>query len=153
MQQQENEYSSWDFSWSPDMMLEIKLADPESFLKIKETLTRIGIPSKKDPVLYQTCHILHKKGKYYIMNFLELFALDGKDTTMDYEDIARRNTIASLLEQWKLCVVVGNDQYKSQRVPISSLKIIPYAEKNNWKLMPKYTLGKYAKSMRVAQTS
>ena len=153
MQQQENEYSSWDFSWSPDMMLEIKLADPESFLKIKETLTRIGIPSNKYTVSYQTCHILHKKGKYYIMNFLELFALDGKDTTMDYEDIARRNTIASLLEQWKLCVVVGNDQYKSQRVPISSLKIIPYAEKNNWKLMPKYTLGKYAKSMRVAQTS
>jgi hypothetical protein len=101
-----NDYQAWDFKWSPDLMLEVQLPDPDSFLKIRETLTRIGISSKKDQTLYQTCHILHKKGKYYIVSFLELFALDGKDTSLGYEDVARRNTIASLIEQWGMCSVV-----------------------------------------------
>ncbi len=105
---EENEKLDWDFKWSPDVMLEIALKDPDSFLKIRETLTRIGISSKKDNTLYQTCHILHKKGKYYIVSFLELFALDGKETTLGYDDIARRNTIASLIEQWGLCDVQSN---------------------------------------------
>jgi hypothetical protein len=113
-----NKDDAWNFTWSPDLMLEVNLPDPDSFLKIRETLTRIGISSKKEQTLYQTCHILHKKGKYYIVSFLELFALDGKDTTLTYDDIARRNTIASLVEQWGMCSVVHTEMYKSARVPV-----------------------------------
>lgn len=133
----------WNFKWSPEIMLEIEIPEPDQFLKIRETLTRIGIPSKKDQVLHQTCHILHKKGKYYIVSFLELFALDGKNTTLGYEDVARRNTIASLLEQWGMCRVISTQMYISARVPVSTIKIIPHGDKDKWQLVPKYNLGKY----------
>lgn len=131
------------FTWSPQIMLEVVLPDPDSFLKIRETLTRIGIQSKRDNTLFQTCHILHKKGKYYIVNFLELFALDGKETTLDYEDVGRRNTIANLLESWGLCTVVKTDMYMNNRVSTNSIKIVPYAEKQKWQLIAKYTVGKF----------
>lgn len=134
-----------DFQWTPDMMLEVQLSDPESFLKIRETLTRIGISSKKDNTIYQTCHILHKKGKYYIVSFLELFALDGKDTTLTFEDIGRRNTIASLIEQWGLCTVVADFSFENNRAPMSGIKIVPHSEKSKWNLVPKYTIGKFAR--------
>lgn len=138
-----NDIDVWNFTWQPDLMLEVSLPDPDSFLKIRETLTRIGISSKKDQTLFQTCHILHKKGKYYIVSFLELFALDGKETTLGYEDVARRNTIASLIEQWGMCQVVKTAMYENARVPVSSIKIIPHGEKKNWNLVPKYNLGKF----------
>ncbi len=133
----------WDFKWSPTIMLEVTLPDPDQFLKIRETLTRIGISSKRDNTLFQTCHILHKKGKYYIVNFLELFALDGKETTLGYEDIGRRNTIASLLESWGLCKVLQTPMYLNNRVSVNQIKIVPYAEKRNWQLIAKYTVGKF----------
>lgn len=132
----------WDFKWSPEVMLEIELKDPDSFLKIRETLTRIGVQSKRDQTLYQTCHILHKKGKYYICNFLELFALDGKHTTLGYDDIARRNTIASLIEQWGLCKVIATPAYMNARVPLSAIKIVQHKEKKDWNLVTKYKIGK-----------
>lgn len=143
MEQENNNDIFWNFKWSPDVMLEVILPNPDSFLKIRETLTRIGISSKKEQTLFQTCHILHKKGKYYIVSFLELFALDGKETTLGYEDIARRNTIASLIEQWGMCSVVSTSMYQNARVPVSSIKIIPYGDKKNWNLVPKYNLGKF----------
>lgn len=106
MEQNKNE-----FNWVPDDLLEVILPNPDAFLKIRETLTRIGIASNRDQTLFQTCHILHKKGKYYITNFLELFALDGRQTSISYEDMARRNSIASMLEQWGLCSVVSTPFY------------------------------------------
>lgn len=121
--------------------VEIRLLDDQNFLKIRETLTRIGIPSKKEKVLYQSCHILHKKGRFYIVHFKELFKLDGKDSSLDQTDIARRNTVAHLLQDWGLCVVV--DPAKAQPVEQNnSLSILTFSEKKNWKLVPKYNIGK-----------
>lgn len=127
------------YHWTESCLHEIILPDPDAFLKIKETLSRIGIASKKEKILCQTCHILHRRGRYYIMNFKELFALDGKPTNIEYNDIARRNTIANLLEQWGLCKVV---QKSDLILATNCIKIIPFAQKSQWTLTVKYTIGK-----------
>lgn len=121
--------------------VEILLGDPSNFLKIKETLTRIGIASKRDHTLYQTCHILHKQGRYWIMMFKELFALDGKTTDFTDEDRGRRNTIVNLLEEWKLLTVVDPTQIVEPVANISNIKIIAFKDKANWVLEPKYSIG------------
>lgn len=123
-------------------LVEVKLVDPENFLLVKETLTRIGVASKKDNTLYQSCHILHKQGKYYIMHFKELFLLDGKkNTDFTDNDKARRNTIANLLEEWDLIEVVDKERTKDPVVPVSNIKIISFKEKNNWQCLAKYSIG------------
>ena len=125
-----------------DELIEVKLIEPDDFLKVRETLSRIGIASYKDKTLYQSCHILHKKSKYYILHFKELFLLDGKKSDFTEDDKARRNTIANLLHEWELVDLVNEDKSKSPVVPISQIKIISHKEKNNWNLVQKYTIGK-----------
>jgi hypothetical protein len=125
-----------------DTFLEINLFNEEDFLKIKETLTRIGIASKKDNKLFQSCHILHKQGKYYIVHFKQLFSLDGKLTDFDIDDEARRNTIAILLEEWNLLKIVDKHMYEVNKAPISQIKILSHKEKKDWELVTKYTIGK-----------
>jgi hypothetical protein len=123
-------------------MLEVTLAEKDDFLKVRETLTRIGVASKKEKVLYQSCHILHKQGKYYIVHFKELFALDGKPTDITENDVARRNTIAILLEDWGLLKLVDKQRAEELKVNISQIKIIGHKEKDDWTLTPKYNIGK-----------
>jgi len=123
-------------------ILEVTLTEKDDFLKIRETLTRIGVASKKEKVLYQSCHILHKQGKYYIVHFKELFALDGKPTDITENDVARRNTIAVLLEDWGLLKLVDKQRAEELKVNISQIKIIGYREKDEWTLTPKYNIGK-----------
>jgi hypothetical protein len=123
-----------------DNMLEITIPEPDSFLKIKETLSRIGVASKKDNILYQSCHILHKQGRYYLVHFKELFALDGKESNISQDDIERRNAIAVLLQDWNLLKVIDTDKV-ANRASLSSIKILTYQEKSNWTLMPKYNIG------------
>ena len=127
-----------------EKMIEVTLREQEDFLKVRETLTRIGVASRKDKSLYQSCHILHKQGKYYIVHFKELFALDGKPTDFTEEDIGRRNTITNLLAEWNLVSIVeSNMNSTSQPVtPLSQIKIISHKEKNEWDLIAKYTIGK-----------
>jgi|TARA_R110001583_G_scaffold59311_2_gene176498 hypothetical protein len=122
-------------------LVEIKLFEAEDFLKIKETLTRIGVSSRKDKKLYQSCHILHKRGKYYIVHFKELFALDGLPTNIEENDIARRNTIANLLEDWELLEIVNQDQTEEPVASIAQIKIISHKQKGDWELCPKYHIG------------
>ena len=131
-------------SWSPEEMLEVRLNEPDDFLKVRETLSRIGVASRKDKTLFQSCHILHKQGKYYIVHFKELFALDGKDTNLSENDIARRNTITNLLTDWGLVDVVGTS--KIEAAPLSQIKVISFKEKNDWKLETKYNIGKKKES-------
>ena len=126
-------------SWSPDQMIEITLNEPDDFLKVRETLTRIGVASRKEKKLYQSCHILHKQGKYYIVHFKELFALDGKNTNLSENDIARRNTIVNLLDDWGLVEVLGKTEPSA---PLSQIKVISYKEKSDWTLETKYNIGK-----------
>ncbi len=121
--------------------LEIKLAEEEDFLKVKETLTRMGVASKRDKILYQSCHILHKQGRYYIVHFKELFALDGKPTDFTHEDCSRRNTIARLLEDWNLIKIINKDIIEDM-IPLSQVKIISFKEKEMWTLTSKYSVGK-----------
>jgi hypothetical protein len=121
---------------------EIKLPSPDNFLKIKETLTRIGIASKKDRTLYQSCHILHKQGRYAILHFKELFILDGKENNFSDEDRARRNTIINLLEEWGLLEVVNSSQIEDPVAPLNQIKILSHKEKDGWKLEQKYNIGK-----------
>jgi hypothetical protein len=123
-------------------LVEVLLEEKDDFLKVRETLTRIGLASKKDNTLYQSCHILHKQGKYYIVHFKELFALDGKETDLTENDIARRNTIVNLLAEWELVKIVNKDQTKEPIVSMSQVKIIPYKEKDEWNLVTKYSIGK-----------
>jgi len=122
-------------------MIEVNLIG-DSFLKVKETLTRIGVASKKNNVLFQSCHILHKQGRYYIVHFKELFALDGKVTNFDSNDIARRNTIANLLSDWELVELVDPNKSREPVAPISQIKILPFKEKEDWELVVKYNIGK-----------
>jgi len=122
-------------------LVEVTFEKQDDFLKIRETLSRIGVASRKEQELYQSCHILHKRGKYYIVHFKELFRLDGKPTNLDEGDIARRNTIVSLLEQWSLVSVVDSSKVAEPRAPLSQIKIIPYKEKEQWKLVTKYSIG------------
>jgi len=123
-------------------LLEVKLKNEDDFLKVKETLTRIGVASRKDKTLYQSCHILHKRGKYYIVHFKELFALDGKNTDFEDNDLGRRNAIANLLSEWGLVEVVNKDKSSLPMAPLSQIKIISYKEKNEWELTAKYNIGK-----------
>ena len=129
-------------SWSQDKMIEVKLNEPDDFLKVRETLTRIGVASRKEKKLYQSCHILHKQGKYYIVHFKELFALDGKEHNITENDIGRRNSIASLLNDWDLIGIVGSDSVPEPKAPLSQIKVISFKEKNEWDLEPKYNIGK-----------
>jgi len=125
--------------------VEVVLVEEDDFLKVRETLTRIGVSSRKERVLYQSCHILHKQGKYYIVHFKELFALDGKPSTITENDIQRRNAIANLLEEWGLIKVVNYDIIKENMAPIHQIKIISFKEKDNWELIAKYNIGKKKK--------
>ena len=128
-----------------DSLIEVKIAEEEDFLKIKETLTRIGVASRKDQKLYQSCHILHKQGKYYIVHFKELFVLDGKPSDFTSEDKGRRNTIIELLAEWGLIKVVEEDLIKDPKAPMSQVKIIPHKDKENWTLEAKYNIGRKKK--------
>jgi len=128
-----------EVKWSQEQMLEISLKEPDDFLKVRETLSRIGVASRKERKLYQSCHILHKQGRYYIVHFKELFALDGKETNLSENDIARRNTIAKLLDDWDLVKLLG----KAEPVaPLSQIKVLSFSEKNEWTLETKYNIGK-----------
>jgi hypothetical protein len=127
--------------WSPQDMLEVTLNEPDDFLKVKETLTRIGIASRKDKKLYQSCHILHKQGRYFITHFKELFLLDGNKSTLELSDIQRRNTIAMLLSDWGLLTIV-NKEKANDTAPLRQIKVLPFREKNEWELLPKYNIGR-----------
>ena len=139
-------------SWSPADMLEVTIKQPDDFLKVRETLTRIGVASRKDKTLFQSCHILHKQGKYYITHFKELFALDGKTSTLSENDIQRRNTIALLLQDWNLIDVV-NTALVENKAPLSQIKVLPYKEKNEWNLVAKYNIGKKPEDSKSASTT
>lgn len=132
------------YDWTPDSMLEITLPTPDNFLKVKETLTRIGVASKKDKKLYQSAHILHKQGRYFIVHFKELFILDNKDSNISVGDIERRNAIAILLEDWGLLKIVSKPATNTQSV-LSQIKIVSYKEKSEWELIPKYNIGQRKK--------
>lgn len=125
-----------------DTLLEIKLREEDDFLKVRETLTRIGVASRKDKTLYQSCHILHKQGKFYIVHFKEMFALDGKPTNFSDEDKGRRNTIAKLLEDWGLITIVDPNQTQDPKAMLNQIKILPHKEKDEWTLVQKYNIGR-----------
>ena len=126
------------YPWSSETMLEVSLPDPDSFLKIRETLSRIGVASKQDKTLWQSAHILHRQGRYFITHFKEMFALDNRPSDIIYDDIYRRNTIALLLEEWGLCTILSKDGIKS--TSMSNIKIVPYKSKKEWNLISKYTM-------------
>jgi hypothetical protein len=128
------------YDWNPESMLEVILAEPDNFLKVRETLTRIGIASRKDKKLYQSCHILHKQGRYFIVHFKELFALDGKPSDISINDVERRNAISQLLQDWGLLKLVKKVDTDASLV-LSQIKIVSYKEKHEWELVPKYQIG------------
>jgi len=125
-----------------ESLIEVRLGEEDDFLKVRETLTRIGVASRKDKTLYQSCHILHKQGKYYIVHFKELFALDGKPSDFSDEDKGRRNTITKLLSDWGLIAVVDADKITDPQTPLNQIKILPFKEKNEWSLVTKYNIGR-----------
>ena len=128
-----------ELEWTPDLMLEVKLNESDDFLKVRETLSRIGVASRKEKKLYQSCHILHKQGRYFIVHFKELFALDGKPANISINDIERRNTIAKLLSDWELVELIGISE---PQAPLSQIKVLSYREKDDWILETKYNIGK-----------
>ena len=128
-----------EINWTQEQMLEIGLKEPDDFLKVRETLSRIGVASRKERKLYQSCHILHKQGRYYIVHFKELFALDGKKTNLSKNDIARRNTITNLLKDWDLVEIIGE---VDEVAPLSQIKVLSFSEKSEWTLETKYNIGK-----------
>tara|TARA_R100000808_G_scaffold22971_1_gene50434 strand:- start:475 stop:882 length:408 start_codon:yes stop_codon:yes gene_type:complete len=128
-----------DLNWTSNDMLEVSLSEPDDFLKVRETLSRIGVASRREKKLWQSCHLLHKKGKYYIVHFKELFVLDGKKSSLTDNDIERRNTIAGLLSDWGLVGLIGNAEPKA---PLSQIKVLSFGEKNDWILEQKYNIGK-----------
>ena len=130
-----------EINWTQEHMLEVGLKEPDDFLKIRETLSRFGVASRKERKLYQSCHILHKQGRYFIVHFKELFALDGKTTNFSENDEARRNTIANLLAEWELIELVETNKSSEPTVPLSQLKILSFKEKDEWELTPKYNIG------------
>ena len=132
-----------EINWTQEQMLEVGLKEPDDFLKVRETLSRIGVASRKERKLYQSCHILHKQGRYYIVHFKELFALDGKKTNLSENDIARRNTIANLLRDWGLINIIGE---VAEVAPLSQIKVLSFGEKNEWTLETKYNIGKKKES-------
>jgi hypothetical protein len=125
-----------------EKLVEVRLVDEDDFLKVRETLTRIGVASKKDRTLYQSCHILHKQGRYYIVHFKELFALDGKPTNITEDDIARRNTIANLISEWGLVQLIDPKKSSDPVAPLSQIKVLPHVEKEDWELVAKYNIGR-----------
>jgi hypothetical protein len=125
-----------------ESLIEVRLGEEDDFLKVRETLTRIGVASRKDKTLYQSCHILHKQGKYYIVHFKELFALDGKPSDFSTEDKGRRNTITKLLSDWGLIAVVDPEKIDDPQTPLNQIKILPFKEKNEWNLVTKYNIGR-----------
>jgi len=135
-------------NWSPDMMVEVVLNEPDDFLKVRETLTRIGVASRKEKKLYQSCHILHKQGRYYLVHFKELFALDGKHANLTINDVQRRNRITRLLADWGLITVVKEDSIMDI-APLNQIKVITYKDKNDWILEQKYNIGKKGKASNV----
>ena len=128
-------------NWSQDKMIEVKLNEPDDFLKVRETLTRIGVASRKEQKLYQSCHILHKQGKYFIVHFKELFALDGKFANLTINDVQRRNRITRLLSDWGLISILKEESIQDI-APLNQIKVLPYKDKNEWKLEQKYNIGK-----------
>ena len=130
-----------DNSWHPENMLEVQLKEPDDFLKVRETLTRIGVASRKDKKLFQSCHILHKQGRYFIVHFKELFALDGKEANLTDNDTERRNTIAHLLSDWGLIAII-NTSVAENKAPVSQIKVLSFKEKGEWDLQAKYNIGK-----------
>lgn len=126
--------------WTPSDMLEVTLNEPDDFLKVRETLTRIGVASRKENKLFQSCHILHKQGRYFIVHFKELFLLDGKPSTLMENDIQRRNTISTLLADWGLVTIINTDEAKDI-APLRQIKVIPFKDKSLWELCPKYNIG------------
>ena len=130
-----------EYNWSPDKMVEVTLKEPDDFLKVRETLTRIGVASRKEKKIYQSCHILHKQGKYYIVHFKELFALDGKKANLFVNDIQRRNRIAQLLSDWGLVGIVESSMVEDC-APLSQIKVLSYKDKGEWTLESKYNIGK-----------
>jgi hypothetical protein len=135
-------------NWTPDMMVEVTLNEPDDFLKVRETLTRIGVASRKEKKLYQSCHILHKQGRYYITHFKELFALDGKHANLTVNDVQRRNRIIRLLADWGLVAVIDQDKV-IDIAPLNQIKVLPHKEKGEWILEQKYNIGK---KVRVQET-
>ena len=131
--------------WNPNDMLEVSLNEPDDFLKIRETLTRIGVASRKDNKLYQSCHILHKQGRYFIVHFKELFLLDGKKSNLEENDVARRNTIATLMSDWGLLSIDNKDNAQPV-APLRQIKIISFKDKDQWELCPKYNIGNGVKT-------
>ena len=127
-----------ELEWTPDLMLEVGLSETDDFLKVRETLSRIGVASRKERKLYQSCHILHKQGRYFIVHFKELFALDGKPTNISINDVERRNTIAGLLSDWGLINIIGDN---SPKAPLSQIKVLSFREKDQWILETKYNIG------------
>jgi len=130
-----------EYSWTPNKMVEVLLSEPDDFLKVRETLTRIGVASRKEKKLYQSCHILHKQGKYFIVHFKELFALDGKKANLSVNDIQRRNRIVALLSDWGLVGVLKSDSI-NDIAPLNQIKVISYKDKGDWILETKYNIGK-----------
>ena len=130
-----------DNIWHPEKMLEVQLKEPDDFLKVRETLTRIGVASRKDKKLFQSCHILHKQGRYFIVHFKELFALDGKEANFSDNDAERRNTIAQLLSDWGLITIL-NKEVAEKKAPLSQIKVLSFKEKGEWDLQAKYNIGK-----------
>ena len=137
-----------EIQWSLSSMLEVTIKQPDDFLKIRETLTRIGVASRKDKTLFQSCHILHKQGRYYITHFKELFALDGKKATLTENDIQRRNTISILLQDWSLIEIADKTKVEN-RAPLSQIKVLPFKEKKDWILSAKYNIGKKVDSEKL----
>ena len=130
-----------DNTWHPEKMLEVQLKEPDDFLKVRETLTRIGVASRKDKKLFQSCHILHKQGRYFIVHFKELFALDGKFSNFSENDLERRNTIAQLLSDWGLITIL-NKENAENKAPLSQIKVLAFKDKSDWDLQAKYNIGK-----------
>ena len=130
-----------EVQWTRDSMVEVKLSQPDDFLKVRETLSRIGVASRKEKKLYQSCHILHKQGRYYIVHFKELFALDGKSANLTQNDVQRRNRITQLLSDWGLISIV-NDETITDIAPLNQIKVLAYKEKGEWELESKYNIGK-----------
>jgi hypothetical protein len=135
-------------NWTPDMMVEVLLNEPDDFLKVRETLTRIGVASRKEKKLYQSCHILHKQGRYYIVHFKELFALDGKHANLTVNDVQRRNRIVRLLADWGLITIV-KEEFVSDIAPLNQIKVLAYKDKGDWVLEQKYNIGKKGKTQET----
>ena len=135
-----NEVNNELVKWTPETMLEVSLNEPDDFLKVRETLTRIGVASRKEKKLFQSCHILHKQGRYFIVHFKELFLLDGKPSSLLENDVQRRNTIATLLADWGLVTIMKPEMAK-ELAPLRQIKVIPFKEKTQWELCPKYNIG------------